>query len=143
MKNYFYCVVILIVSLLFIIVGHKYRDSIQKPLKYAIVKLPKSTIDLWSISHVLLYAILAYLLPTKLFELMILGIIWELTEDLLASRENTQIINCKAKNKSIFSKIWCKGSIENDYWYAKHDDIMWNCIGIITGYFIHKITKSI
>ena len=66
-----------------------------------------------------------------------MSIAWEIFEDYLSSRKTTQLVNCK-KTTSVFGKIWCNGSIETDYWYAKHDDIMWNAIGIICGYYAYQ-----
>ena len=120
-------------------VGHSHRDLIQKRLQKNIVSLPKSNVDLWSISHFLFFFVLAYINPTKLFELLIIGILWEIFEDYLSSRKTTQLVNCD-ETTSFLGEIWCNGSIDTDYWYGKHDDIMWNAMGIICGYYaFHKI----
>ena len=59
------CVGLTLLALLFIVVGHKYRDQVQTKLKKEFIKLPETTVDWWSISHILLYRIFGFLIPDK------------------------------------------------------------------------------
>ena len=125
------CIALTLVALLFIIVGHSYRDEIQTKLKKDFIKLPATTVDWWSVSHIILYAIFGFLIPDRHSTFLLIGVIFEIVEDMLSSDKTTQLINClDANNKN---NIMCKFSINNDYWYGKWDDIFMNLLGYTFG----------
>lgn len=129
-------------AILFIMLGHVYPDQIQSKLKKKIITLPQTDFDMWSVTHFGFFAILAYQFPNHLFELFIIGILWELLEDGLSDAKNKQLINCSTNHKKsyvkeLFQKFWCNGLARNgDYWYGKWDDIFANILGLIFGHFI-------
>lgn len=132
---------ITVIAILFIMVGHVYPDQIQSKLKKKIITIPETEFDMWSVTHFGFFAILAYLFPNHLFELFIIGILWEVLEDGLSDARNKQLVNCenneKSKIKHLFQKLWCNGLARNgDYWYGKWDDIFANLMGLVTGQFI-------
>ena len=45
---------LIIISISFICIGHKYRHNIQSKLKKKLYVIPSFTIDYWSISHFIL-----------------------------------------------------------------------------------------
>ena len=125
------CVGLTLLALLFIVVGHKYRDQVQTKLKKEFIKLPETTVDWWSISHILLYMIFGFLIPDKHTTFLLIGVIFEVLEDMLSSDKTTQLVNCTDSiNKN---NIMCKFSINTDYWYGKWDDVFMNLLGYTLG----------
>lgn len=121
---------IIILSILAIMYGHKNR-SIQLGLQKKIYTFPAIIMDYWSISHFMTFAIVGFFYPNKIIEFLILGIMWECLEDYLAANSNTQLVNCIKYKKS----FWCNG-IQDDYWYGKWDDIIFNFLGYLLGNYI-------
>lgn len=127
-----------IISLLFILVGHIYPKDIQAVLKQPITSVSATTFDLWSVSHLVLFAVLGYIFPYYLGELLVIGILWEIVEDALAPAQNTQLADCKNGDFSNPLKhFWCNVTSRNgDYWYAKWDDVSFDALGLIIGHWI-------
>jgi hypothetical protein len=123
------CVVLSIVCLIFILFGHCYREQVQSKLKHEFGKFPESAIDWWSVSHLVLYAIFGFLLPERPLTFFALGLVFEGAEDLLSSAATTQLVDCNI-NKDM---LWCKGGIEDDYWYMNPSDPWVNLTGYILG----------
>lgn len=128
------CVALCIVALLFIMVGHVYRDDVQLVLKREFIKFPESSIDWWSISHFLLFGLFGFLMPEYPLTFFGIGVAFELSEDYLSADESTQLATCvvdpstgKKKNK-----FWCNG-IQTDYWYMNPTDPWVNLTGYIIG----------
>lgn len=132
-----------IFSLIFIMVGHRFRDNIQLALKQPIIDLPGTTVDWWSVSHFLLFAIFGFIMPGRVFTLIGLGIGWELIEDYLSSDHSTQLSDCREptvinSKGEIVRKFWCNG-IQDGYWYGKWDDIVFNTFGYICGQRLREL----
>jgi hypothetical protein len=125
------CVVLSIVALLFIMFGHIYREQVQQALKKEFIKLPSTTFDWWSISHAVLFGIFGFLIPNYHTSFFLIGSGFEIFEDMLSSDASTQLADCTTPDKD--SKFMCKFSINNDYWYAKWDDIFINLLGYTLG----------
>jgi hypothetical protein len=140
------CVVLSIVALVFIMIGHVYRERVQLALKKEFVKLPAVSVDWWTISHIGLYTIFGFLIPNKHSTFLAIGVLFELVEDMLSSNETTQLTDCtKLDNKN---HPMCKLSINDGYWYAKWDDIFANVLGYTLGSsikttFIHVRCKYV
>jgi hypothetical protein len=129
--------ILCLVSLLFIIFGHYYPNEVQGVLKRPLFTLPAVSVDWWSISHFFFYAILSYLFPNYLMEILVISILWEIIEDGLSDAKNTQLVDCDKKNKNWFSLFWCNiFSRPGGYWYAKWDDVFFNSLGIIFGHYL-------
>ena len=103
---------ITVIAILFIMIGHVYPDQIQSKLKKKIITIPETEFDMWSVTHFGFFAILAYLFPNHLFELFIIGILWEVLEDGLSDAKNKQLVNCEnnetSKMKQLFQKFMGK-----------------------------------
>jgi hypothetical protein len=123
------CIILSILCIVFIVIGHEYRESVQLLLKRDFIKLPATTIDWWSISHLIVYGIFGFLLPNYHATFLLLGTGFEIFEDALCSDENTQLVDCK-NNKS---HLMCLFSRNNDYWYGKWDDVFINLLGYTVG----------
>jgi hypothetical protein len=117
-----------ILSFIFILFGHVYRDAVQLVLKQPIAGFPKSSIDLWSVSHFLLFLACGILMPSKPLTFFTIGCVFELFEDCLSSKNTTQLVDCVSNGKS----MWCKG-LETDYWYMNPTDPWVNLTGYIIG----------
>jgi hypothetical protein len=125
--------ILLILSLVFIIIGHKYRDQVQLVLKKTFVNLPEDTIDGWSLSHMALFAIIGFIKPNYYLSAFCFGAVFEVFEDYMASDKNTQLVDCSQPfNIDGKRKFFCNGR-QDDYWYAKHSDIFWNLLGYTVG----------
>lgn len=122
------CVFLAISSIVFIIYGHYNREQVQQALKKEFIKLPATTIDWWSISHAVLYAIFGLLIPDRHLAFFTLGACFEVFEDMLSSNSTTQLTDCSNKDG-----VMCMFSIDDDYWYAKWDDIFVNLLGYTVG----------
>jgi hypothetical protein len=138
-----FSILITIFALSFIVLGHFYPGQIQSVLKQPILKVPSAVLDWWSVTHIVFFAILAFLFPDYLLELFILGIFWEVVEDGLASRPNKGLIKCDKEYKNswlnTFKVMWCDNiAREKDYWYGKWDDVFSNTLGLLIGHFIRS-----
>jgi hypothetical protein len=138
-----FAVLITIFALSFIVLGHFYPGQIQAILKKPILKVPSAELDWWSVTHIVFFAILAFLFPDHLFELFVLGILWEVVEDGLAPRTSKGLITCDKEYKNgwlnTFKVMWCDNiAREKDYWYGKWDDVFSNTLGLLIGHFIRS-----
>jgi hypothetical protein len=119
------------------------RGEPQERGKKPILKVPSAELDWWSVTHIVFFAILAFLFPDHLFELFVLGILWEIIEDGLAPRTNKGVIKCDKEYKNswlnTFKVMWCDNiAREKDYWYGKWDDVFSNTLGLLIGHFIRS-----
>jgi uncharacterized integral membrane protein len=125
------CAALTILALVFIVFGHKNRESVQLALTKKLVGLPATTVDLWSVSHLLLFMAFGLLIPNRHVSFLLAGATWEIVEDMLSSDETTQCDDCKTPDSR--SKIMCKFSINDGYWYAKWDDVLVDLLGYTIG----------
>jgi len=125
------CIVLSIVALLFIMFGHCYREHVQLALKREFIKLPATSLDWWSVSHAVLFGLFGFLIPNYHFSFFLMGCGFEVFEDMLSGDETTQLADCMTADKH--TKLMCKLSINDDYWYAKWDDVFVNLLGYTIG----------
>ena len=129
--KYIICVILSVLAFLFIVYGHNYREQVQLYLKNEFFKLPKSSIDYWSLSHLLLFGLFGFIIPNQHFSFLTIGVAWELFEDYLCNDRDTQLVDCKIKENKQES-FWCNG-LNDDYWYANYSDIFSNIVGYVIG----------
>jgi hypothetical protein len=141
--NWMYIIIaLIIVALTFICVGHIYRDAIQLAMKKDFIKLPATTVDWWSISHMALFALFGFIKPGYPLAAFLVGAGFEVFEDYLSSDATTQIVDCSVTHdEEGVRKFFCSG-INTDYWYAKWDDVLWNILGYIVGQSIRYQVDS-
>ena len=132
------CVVLCIVAILFIMMGHIYREQVQLALKHEFVKLPGTTFDWWSVSHALLFGIFGFLVPNYHLSFFTVGASFEVLEDMLSGNATTQLSDCMSPDRD--SKLMCQFSINDDYWYAKWDDVFVNLLGYTVGSALRTTT---
>jgi hypothetical protein len=125
-------VLLCVASVIFICVGHVYREQVQTALKCEFVTLPSTTFDWWSLSHLVLFALLGFLIPNYHFTFFLLGAGFEVLEDALSSDATTQLVNCTMPDAKC-NNLMCRFSINDDYWYAKWDDVFINLVGYTIG----------
>lgn len=132
-------VALIICSLIFIIIGHEYREQVQLLLKRDFAKLPSTTVDYWSVSHFLLFGLFGFIKPGYAFTALVAGAGFEVVEDYLSSDKTTQLDSCEASpyESSGVRKTFCNG-INTDYWYGKWDDVFWDITGYVTGQAIRQ-----
>ena len=128
----------LVVAYAFILIGHKFQ-VIQKCLQYVLFSpLPSVNVDIWSITHILLYLCIGFLKPNKALEFMFLGIGFEVFEDYMASNKVTQLVNCYQGKMS----FWCNNTDLLNYWYAGFTDVFFNMLGYTIGEFFGRFVRS-
>jgi len=121
-----------IVALLFIIVGHIFRDSIQSVLKQPLCKVESFNLDWWSVTHFMLFAFFGFVMPGYPLSFFSLGVLFEVFEDGMSSDETTQLVDCTGKKDKFIHTIMCNG-FPDSYWYGKADDVVVNLLGYIVG----------
>jgi hypothetical protein len=134
------CLGLVVVALIFIVIGHAFRDQIQNVLKQEICKFPECSIDYWSVSHFLLFGLFGFLIPGYHLTAFTIGASFEFTEDYLSADENTLFADCSkpcgredgmcGDNDS--RKTWCNG-YQDGYWYSNMTDSFVNLIGYTLG----------
>lgn len=141
----FYIPVILII--LIILIGSSYNRLIHNRMSYTFFKFHGLELDVWSLSHVLLYTYFGYNFPQYFVEFLILGSLWEVVESVFCKDIFSKILGCNSENYN--SNFVCRSMINNQnctYWYGKVDDIALNMIGFVIGVYIAKLngkTKNI
>lgn len=100
-------VFIAIFSLFYIYYCVDYYEA-DKKYNTVLMTLPETKIDMWSVSHLLLYVAIGLLAPNYYVTVLIGSVIWEYLEKFL--------------NKP-----------GEGYWYHKWDDLLINIIGYIIG----------
>jgi len=123
------CICACLLSLVFIEVGHMYREQVQLVLKREFMRLPAVSVDYWSVSHFLLFAFMGFALPDYHLTFCTIGAAFEVVEDGLSSDATTQLADCVNDKSSLL----CKTSINDNYWYAKWDDVFANLLGYTVG----------
>lgn len=126
----FICVALAVLSMMFILYGHRNREVVQLTLKKDFAKLPATTVDWWTVSHLVLYAVFGFLIPNYHTTFFFIGVAFEVIEDMLSSDENTQLVKCDRDKKR---HIMCRFSQNDDYWYGKWDDVFFNLLGYTIG----------
>lgn len=135
MKNNLYIILIIILSLIFIEYGHITGNN--KFCDKTVLKINSITIDIWAVAHFVSYFIFGILKPNKTGFFFIMGLIYEIFEDLIASDNNTILMDCKTKNKTGLKKIHCNG-FSDSYWYAKFEDPIINLLGYVLGQWVNN-----
>ena len=121
-------------ALIFIIVGHYYRDKIQLRLKKELFVYSEDSLDLWSVSHFVLFFLFGVFEPNKHLTFFNIGICFEILEDMLSSDKTTQLCDCmhQEKNNVLQNTLFCNG-YNDGYWYAKFSDVFVNLVGYTCG----------
>ena len=135
-------IVMCLVSWLFICVGHIYRDEIQLKLKRKFATFPEAEIDWWSVSHLLFYGIIGFLIPDYPLSFFVLGAGFELLEDCLSADKTTQLANCM-NPKTKKSNFICWGSVQDDYWYMNPTDPWVNLTGYVIGSAVRTVLVGV
>ncbi len=135
----FYVPVLIIVIL--IILGNFKFSFIKNKMKTKLFTKGCFDIDLWSLSHLLLYIYFGFQFPDYFAEFLIIGSIWEIFETMFCKENFHKNIGCRDSNN-----IFCR-SIDKinscDYWYGKLDDLVMNMIGFVIGVWLaNKYKKS-
>ena len=124
----------MIASIIFIMIGHIYREQVQARLKTPLYTAKEVILDWWSVSHFLLFAFFGFVKPGYPLAFFTAGVFFEIFEDGMASDETTQLVNCthKKERNSVIGGILCNG-VQDGCWYGKVDDIFMNLLGYVVG----------
>jgi hypothetical protein len=148
------CIGLIILSLMFIMFGHCYKEQVQQVLKQELCKFPECSIDYWSISHFMLFGLFGFLIPDYPVSFFTIGTGFELIEDYLSSDSTTLYVDCSnpcgkdtmCNKDNSNRKIWCNG-IQDGYWYSNATDSFVNLLGYVIGsavrttFFAESLTK--
>ena len=109
------------------------KSTVIDPLNHKIINIPYLNwqYSLWPITHFIFYLILGYYYPQYIIVFMIMGIFWELFEMCLG-----KIISCFIKDHPdniLVDKI--KNIQYTTTRLSSYSDIVFNTLGLITGYF--------
>lgn len=134
----FYVPVLVIVIL--IILGNFKFSLIKNKMKYKFLAKGCFDIDMWSISHLLLYVYFGYQFPNYFAEFLVIGSIWELFESMFCKENFHRNFGCR-DNKNIFCKTINRIN-SCDYWYGKLDDLVMNMTGFVIGSWLATKYKN-
>lgn len=96
-------------------------------------------INSWSVTHFIVFTIAGYYYHKYIFLLMVLGIIWELTEVMLSFITKIYFTDINIK-MLLKNKRNINNSNNFNWWYGRYEDIIVNFIGLMTGkYLLRKI----
>ena len=121
-----------VLAIIFIMIGHVYREEVQSKLKTPLATVDKFNLDWWSVSHFMLFAFFGFVKPSYPLTAFTIGAVFEVFEDGLSSNDNTQLVDCSKSSTTVIHNIMCRG-YKDSYWYAKIDDIFMNLIGYVFG----------
>ena len=105
--------------------------SMKKFIKYFDLSRPFADCNgctLYAIGHFIYYMILGFLFPHLLFELTIIGIVWEFTETWLVSY----------KKISLFDSLKALNKRDYDTWFGCVSDIAFNVSGSVVGWKLRQ-----
>lgn len=100
------------------------------PLNKIIVNVTKTCCSWWAITHILLFMIMGFMFPNCALFILLLGAMWEFTEDFLGSTGIT-------KGKAIRG-ITNKVEYASSWWAGSFKDILLNTIGFFIGVWVRK-----
>jgi len=129
----------MVVSFIFIMIVHIYKEQIQDLFLTPLYANQFFTLDWWSVMHFVLYAFFGFVKPGYTGSFFALGVMFEIFEDGMASDATTKLMNCNSKKvkNSITGKIFCNKK-QDSYWYGKLDDVFINLLGYVTGQCIRQ-----
>ncbi len=123
------------VVLIFLYERHLCFLNLQDLMIHPLLPEPFENIsDGWAISHILLFALLAYLFPNCLLLLFIIGVVWEGMEEAYG----WIVRNTPFKHVSCHLNM----SDRSSWWFGRWHDIISNSIGLAIGYGLYSITHK-
>lgn len=114
-----------VVSCLFVKCGHLF-PQLQNVMTTVLFKNSFVVLDCWSLIHFSLHATYGVLFSDHFWMFFLLGISWEIMEDIFASSHNTILFHWGTTDYT-----------KNSYWYAKWDDIVMNTCGFFFGILLN------
>lgn len=133
---YFQGLIILLISIsitIFLIIFYKllkcyFYPRVPDPLLIQF----HGSIDGWTLSHVLYFSYMGFLFPTYIYELIILGIFWELFE------EGFGLLGLLYPNNTLMKNCFEDYNHPGRWWYGKKEDILANMIGLLIGLLLRE-----
>lgn len=132
MKQVLSLVLCLVICVFIIITYGTYRcrtPSFEDPFTKCIAgnNYLSRYIDGWGLLHFWFFAMLSYVFPTLWKQLIIAGILWEIVE-MIFKEHPFYLSECNLDTD--------KGE---GWWYGRWEDIVMNSLGIVVGFYLHKI----
>jgi hypothetical protein len=107
--------------------------GLDENYNFKITTIPATTIDAWSVSHLILYFIIGLVAPNYYMTALLVGMGWEKIEAELSEGGALSLVKCdRAKKFGEEDPDLCKKG-RDTYWYYKWDDVLINLIGYICG----------
>jgi len=101
--------------------------------------------DYWGVSHIILFFIVTFLFPNRYIFITICGIVWELIEHSIRYILNYLYITNKLNNyyhsklDKYVKKKQKKFNKQQNWWYGRYEDILYNAIGTILALIVKNI----
>ncbi len=136
-SNKFYIVgVLCAIAIISIFIMYFFGDvaGIDKKYNMKLTEIPATTIDMWSLSHLILYFLIGLIAPNYYITVLLVSIGWEKVEAELGNGGSMALVKCdKARRfgNSDILHLCQKG--RDSYWYHKWDDLLINIVGYIFG----------
>jgi len=125
-------VALLVLCFILILIGEIYRKDLYASMNRPYFTVQAFDVDSWSIAHFMLYMAIGFVVPNYPLSFLILGIGWEVLEDVLATDKNTKLVNCLNDKDGLHKKIMCNSPL-NGFWIADFDDLLFNMVGYLIG----------
>lgn len=123
----------LLIVIMFLALNHLFDEEVthNDPMNQVVFSIGDVQFSWWPISHVVLHAILGFAYPHCFWQIMTLGIIWELVEFVAG------IVFTHRRNK-----VTSDGDVQyNKQWWAPNlYDPLFNLAGNVIGYTVRKHT---
>ena len=130
----------LIICFVLILIGGAFQEQIQNNMKIVLLDVGGIKVDMWSITHILLYVYFGYQFPEYFVEFLLLGSLWEIFESTFCRDSLSKFIGCEDKTSFICDKL---GQIRDcNYWYGKLDDVVMNMTGFVLGAWLASKKKT-
>ncbi|XWV26802.1 hypothetical protein QJ857_gp0249 [Tupanvirus soda lake] len=132
-----------IISCIGLAILYLYSTPVQDRMKINLFSFGGIVVDWWSISHILLYIYFGYYFPNYFVEFLIIGIGWEIIENLLCMNPSNKKGEVTDDYSTTRTQLYSQkdeqpGKPKCYYWYGKLDDVVMNMIGFTIGSALAK-----
>lgn len=138
LKQHIFCTLFLLfIILLIFIIGAIRCKTHYDPLLHKFI----GKVDGWMVSHFITFAFIGFYFPDTFIYAMILGVMWELIENMLGKFKPSRF---KSFGFCIDDKQKLKGNFHGaSWWYGQYEDVIADAIGFIFGkYLLQHINKK-
>lgn len=124
--------VIMVIFYVYLVANYLHNDILEKKVANC------SGCDGWAVSHLFFFMTVGFMFPNKLFEVMILGIIWEFFETQMGTLKSSIF------KRNVASQTDPNNDVldTNSMWYGRVSDIAFNLTGAIIGVKLAELMSA-